>query len=113
MTRLLVAGLMAAVAVPAIAQVASPMPAMNDEMMHNRVMTRAEVQGHVAKMFARVDANRDGVITKAETDAAHQAMAGKRQGPHGDLAMGKMGAMGGMHHDPPPPSTASMPITTA
>ena len=70
---------------------------------HDRVMTRAQVQGHVAQMFARVDANHDGVITKAETDAAHQAMAAKRQGRQGDHAIGKMGAMGAMgamHHDP-------------
>lgn len=98
MTRLLIAGLMAAVAVPVLAQAAPPMAPK-----HDRVMTRAEVQGHVAQMFARVDANHDGVITKAETDAAHQAMAAKRQSRQGDHAMGKMGAMGamgGMHHDP-------------
>ena len=98
MTRLLIAGLMAAVAVPVLAQAAPPMAPK-----HERVMTRAEVQGHVAQMFARVDANHDGVITKAETDAAHQAMAAKRQSRQGDHAMGKMGAMGamgGMHHDP-------------
>ena len=92
MTRLLIVGLMAAVAVPVLAQAAPPMAPK-----HERVMTRAEVQGHVAQMFARVDANHDGVITKAETDAAHQAMAAKRQGRQGDHAMG---AMGGMHHDP-------------
>ena len=94
MNRLLIAGLMAAVAVPLIA--AAPPMAAN----HDRVMTRAEVQGHVTQMFARVDANHDGVITKAETDAAHQAMASKRQGHEGDHAMGKMGAMSDMHRDP-------------
>ena len=105
MTRLLIAGLMAAVAVPLIAA-APPMAPMNGGAMHNHVMTRAEVQGHVAKMFARVDANHDGVITKAETDAAHQTMAGRAQDHHGQNAMGKMGAMGnmgamgGMHRDP-------------
>ena len=95
MTRLLIAGLMAAVAVPVLAQAAPPMAPK-----HERVMTRAEVQGHVAQMFARVDANHDGVITKAETDAAHQAMAAKRQSRQGGHATGKMGAMGAMHHDP-------------
>ena len=104
MTRLLIAGLMAAVAVPLIAaaQPTAPMPpmaAMHDGMMHDRVMTRAEIKGHVAKMFARVDANHDGIITKAETDAAHQAMAAKGQGDH---AMGKMGAGSGMHRDAGP-----------
>ena len=93
MTRLLIAGLMAAVAVPLIA--AAP-PTAPMSAMHDHVMTRAEVQGHVAKMFARVDANRDGVITKAETGAVHRAMAGKGEGDH---AMGKMGAVSGMHRD--------------
>ena len=92
MTKYLIAGLMAAVAVPALAQVAPPMPPMM--MGHDKVMTRAEVQGHVARMFAKGDTNRDGVITKAEADAAHQAMAGKR-GMKGDRQ-----AMGAMHRDP-------------
>ena len=36
---------------------------------------RTDVQGHVAKMFARVDANRDGFITDAEM----QAIGAQRQ----------------------------------
>jgi Ca2+-binding EF-hand superfamily protein len=34
-----------------------------------RVQTRAEVQAKVAEHFARLDANRDGFVTKAEADA--------------------------------------------
>ena len=104
MTKYLIAGLMAAVAVPALAQVAPPMPPMT--MGHDKVMTRAEVQGHVARMFAQADTNRDGVITKAEADAAHQAMSGKGQravkmaghmkGGHGMGGMGMVGMGKGM-----------------
>jgi len=46
----------------------APMP-MGHAGMASRVMTRAEVQAHVAQMFARLDANRDGFVTKAEADA--------------------------------------------
>ena len=92
MTNYLIAGLMAAVAVPALAQVAPSMPPMT--MGHDKVMTRAEVQGHVARMFAHADTNRDGVITKAEADAGHQAMAGQR------AMKGDRQAMGAMHRDP-------------
>lgn len=88
MTKLLIAGLMAAVAVPALAQYA---PAPVAPMMNDRVMTRAEVQGQVARMFARLDTNRDGVLLKAEADAARQGMRGNRQRGQG---------MRAMHRDP-------------
>lgn len=35
-----------------------------------KTQTRADVQAHVARMFERVDTNKDGVITKQEADAA-------------------------------------------
>ena len=38
---------------------------------------RTDVQGHVAKMFARVDANHDGFITDAEMQAAGAAREAK------------------------------------
>lgn len=41
--------------------------------------TRAEVQGHVAKMFARLDTNHDGFVTREETQALHAQMAAKMQ----------------------------------
>ena len=37
--------------------------------MMNRTETRAEVTAQVQKMFARLDTNKDGVITKTEADA--------------------------------------------
>ncbi|MEO5613127.1 MAG: EF-hand domain-containing protein [Sphingomicrobium sp.] len=71
---------------PVFAQTPAPMPVspqIQDHMggndMHSRVQTRAAVGDHVRKMFARVDANRDGYITKAEGEAMrgqmHQKMA--------------------------------------
>ncbi|MEO7654929.1 MAG: hypothetical protein ABIS23_04500 [Sphingomicrobium sp.] len=41
----------------------------------NRVETRAEVTGGVAKMFTKLDTNKDGFVTQAEIDAK----AGARQ----------------------------------
>jgi Ca2+-binding EF-hand superfamily protein len=43
--------------------------------------TRAEVPAQVQRMFAKLDTNRDGFVTKAEVDASqaeHAAKAGKR-----------------------------------
>jgi len=37
-------------------------------------MTRAEVSEHIAKMFAKLDANHDGFITKGEIEAVHAKM---------------------------------------
>lgn len=40
----------------------------------DHVMTRAEVVKHVGEMFARLDTNHDGYITKAEVEALHAKM---------------------------------------
>jgi hypothetical protein len=40
--------------------------------------TRAEVQSKIARHFAKLDTNRDGSLTKAEADAARQAMRSQR-----------------------------------
>jgi hypothetical protein len=77
MKTLLIGGAIAALAVPALAQVAPVAPAAPAAPMTahaQKMQTRAEVQAKVAEHFARVDTNRDGVIVKAEADAAHQAM---------------------------------------
>ena len=76
MKKLLMGGAALALAVPALAQVASaPAPkAQNAAKVH----ARADVQSRVARHFARVDANRDGFVTKAEADAAVEASRGKR-----------------------------------
>jgi Ca2+-binding EF-hand superfamily protein len=39
-------------------------------------MARDEVVRHVRDLFARLDANRDGYLTRAEIEAAHQSMMG-------------------------------------
>ena len=73
MKTLLIGGAVAALAVPALAQIA-PAPTPAPRAAHaQKVQTRAEVQAKVAQHFARLDANRDGVLTQAEVDTAKQA----------------------------------------
>lgn len=48
----------------------------------DHVMTRSEVADHVAKLFARLDTNRDGFITRDEMEAVHARM---------EAAMAKVG----------------------
>jgi Ca2+-binding EF-hand superfamily protein len=43
----------------------------------DRVQTRNEVVQHVQSMFARLDTNRDGFITQAESQAARAAFKGR------------------------------------
>src|SRR6476646_8805082 len=100
MTRFLIGGAVTALAIAtlAAAQPAPPPPAgvapgtapapmvapvapMAPGAPHVRVMfnsdhdmTRAEVADHVAKMFAKLDTNRDGFITKDEVEAMHAKM---------------------------------------
>ena len=87
MTKLFVAGLIAAAAVPALAEVAPPSTAPLP-IAHGQSMTRADVSSRMAAMFARLDTNRDGVITEAEIAAAKQAMAANQPA----------GTDGGHHH---------------
>jgi len=42
----------------------------------DHAMTRAEVSQHIGKMFARLDTNHDGFITREEVDALHSKMEG-------------------------------------
>jgi len=74
-----------AVVSPAVAQVAPVAP--RQPVPAQRVHTRAEVQATTAQMFARLDVNRDGFVTKAEADAARSqqrakfaARAGEKRG---------------------------------
>lgn len=68
----------------ALAQPApAPAPAPNVQVMKmhrgvQKTMTRDEVVAHVRDMFARLDVNRDGFVTKQEVETAHQRMAGER-----------------------------------
>ena len=57
---------------PAIAQTAQPAPnvLIQRAPMAAKAHTRAEVGTHVQTMFAKLDANRDGYVTKAEAQAA-------------------------------------------
>jgi Ca2+-binding EF-hand superfamily protein len=76
MKKFLIGGAAIALAAPALAQVAtSPAPQAKSA---EKVQTRADVQAKVARHFARVDADRDGFVTKAEADTAMQAFRGKR-----------------------------------
>lgn len=89
MKKLLIGGAALLASAAAIAQIA-PAPAVAPAArapMAAKVQTRAEVQAKVAEHFAKVDANRDGVITKAEADAAMQgfrAQMAERRKDHRD-----------------------------
>jgi hypothetical protein len=47
---------------------------MQVRIMSDRVMTRNDVAGHVAKLFAKLDTNRDGFVTRDEVEAIHTRM---------------------------------------
>ena len=55
---------------------AAPQIQMQFQRMPMREETRDQVVQHVREMFARLDTNRDGFITRDEADAAKQKMAG-------------------------------------
>ena len=101
MSKYLLGGALAAAMVamaPALAQVPTPAPVAPQVQGHlgepgwqgrerTSVHTRAEVAAHMRTMFAKLDGNRDGSITKAETEAAkanrghkRASQAGKRSG---------------------------------
>jgi Ca2+-binding EF-hand superfamily protein len=72
MMKFLIGGAAAAAVLaiaPAMAQTAPPAPVAGHPAHRMKAEARADVQAHVAKMFARLDTNRDGFITKAEVDA--------------------------------------------
>ena len=103
MTKLLIGGAVAALAVsiaPALAQPAPPPPAgvaqgtapvpapapmpqvrTNVRIMTNHEMTRAEVPDHIRKMFTMLDTNKDGYLTREEIDS----FGGKMEAMHGDI----------------------------
>lgn len=58
----------------------TPAPQVHMKQMHRgpaKTVTRNEVIGHVRDMFARLDTNRDGVVTREEANAAHTRKAGE------------------------------------
>jgi Ca2+-binding EF-hand superfamily protein len=102
MNRFLIGGAAAALVIamaPVIAQPAPPpppgvsqgtapppvvaRPQMKNRMMvmSNKTMTRDEVVRHVHDMFARLDTNRDGYLTREEVDA----IGNKMMGMHADM----------------------------
>jgi Ca2+-binding EF-hand superfamily protein len=56
-------------------------PQTRVRVMSNRTMTRDEVATHIRDMFARLDTNKDGYITRPELDAMHEKMMSM----HGDI----------------------------
>ena len=69
----------------AIAQTAPVAPVQQPTRVA-KTQSRADVQAHVARMFERVDTNKDGVITKQEADAVQAqfvARAKKHMGERG------------------------------
>lgn len=110
MNRLLVGGAVAALALsvstaPAAGQVAPPpgvaqgttpvapvraapqRPQLRERVhimtMSDRTLTRDEVVRHVREMFARLDANKDGYVTREEMQAFHRRFADMGGGIHG------------------------------
>lgn len=77
--------------------VAPPMIAMHGMAM--KIETRDEAVAHAREMFAKLDSNKDGFITREEAEAGHKAMAGKMHGAfdkqfvHGDFPHPDRGAM--------------------
>jgi hypothetical protein len=107
MTRFLIGGAIAALAIASVAAAAQPAPAappgvasgtapaplpapasphVRMLMGGDKVMTRDEVANHIGKLFARLDTNHDGFIVKGEVEAVHHKM------------MGAMGDAGEMRH---------------
>jgi len=68
---------------PGVAQGTTPAPMMapriHTQVMHMPMMpeTREGIVAHVREMFGKLDANKDGFVTRDEANAGHQAMAGK------------------------------------
>jgi Ca2+-binding EF-hand superfamily protein len=80
MNKFLLCGAAAvATAVGSAAIAATAPPAKPAPRAHKAMQTelRTDVQGHVAKMFARLDTNKDGFITQAELDAGQAQRAAK------------------------------------
>jgi Skp family chaperone for outer membrane proteins len=94
MRKLLIGGAALVVSVAACAQVApAPTPKAPRAPFAQKVQTRAEVQAKVAEHFARMDTNRDGFVTKAEADAASEALHAKwaeRRDERGDRTFEKL-----------------------
>jgi Ca2+-binding EF-hand superfamily protein len=119
MTRFLLAGAAAAAFVvpafaqpappapPGVAQGTNPVPTVPRVRVETRVErmpmmmpeTRAEVVAHVREMFAKLDINRDGFVTRDEAEAAHKMMGGEmHRGMDRPMADGAMPPLPPMPH---------------
>ena len=76
MKKLLIGSAALLASAAAIAQVAPVAQTPNAPAA--KVHTRAEVQAKIAEHFAKLDTNRDGSLTKAEADAAREALRSRR-----------------------------------
>lgn len=76
MRKFVIAGALAAVAVPILAQPTAPVAPMRP--MADGILTRAEVDAKVRAHFARLDVNRDGFLTTAEMAAGRGARMADR-----------------------------------
>ena len=91
MIKYLLGGAMAAAVVgiaPAIAQTPVAPAPMIERVHVAKTHTRADVGARVRTMFERLDANRDGYVTKAEAQTAKAA--------HGDRKMMRVHKQGGI-----------------
>lgn len=84
------AGLAALAALPAAAQL-GPGAAVTprERAPAAQPLTRAAVEARVQARFARVDANRDGFVTREEAQARRQGAFGEGREPRGELRRGR------------------------
>src|SRR4249919_2211202 len=67
---------------PGVAEGTAPVRHIETRVFHMPKMaeTRDDMVAHVREMFAMLDTNKDGYITKEEAKAAHQEMRGEWHG---------------------------------
>ena len=76
--------------------IAASEPAPGMDPLGDKTITKAEFLAKHSEMFDKMDANKDGKLSKEERQAAHQKMRGMMGGKRGGHAMGDM--------PPPPPA---------
>lgn len=73
--------------------VAAPAYAAAQQSRTHQSMTRGEVQARVQANFARMDANRDGFVSKAEAEAQRAARQAEREGKRGERRDARFAAL--------------------
>lgn len=74
--------------------VAASAPAQGDDGFPNRPIARAEVMAGVRRHFAGVDANRDGIVSRAEFDAYRARIDSGRAPPEPSEGLASIGRIG-------------------